>query len=444
MRPDPFPFARQSIAVVGGGIAGNTAAWALSRGHDVTLFEAQPRFGGHAHTIDVDLGGVATPVDTGFIVYNELNYPNLIALFDELGIATEPSCMSFAVSMQGGEVEYASDTRLGALFARRRNAISPRFWRMLLDIKRFYSSAASWPDRYDLAGMSLGELLVRERVSEGFVTDHIIPMAACIWSASSSQIRDFPATTFLRFFDNHGLFRLKDRPLWRTVTGGSRAYVERLIDTVHGTCLKAAPVVAVRRMGRQVQVTAVGQAPRLFDQVVLATHADEALALIEQPTAEERRVLGAFRYAPNEAVVHRDVRLMPRRRAAWASWNYVTDEPLDANSPVPITYWMNNLQNLDRRHPLFVSLNPCQDIAPHLIERRMTYRHPIFSAQAIAMQPRLADIQGADRIWYCGSYFGYGFHEDACAAGLAVARTLGAAPDWHAARPQRLLREAAT
>lgn len=433
---------RQRIAVIGGGIAGNTAAWALSRVHDVTLFEAESRFGGHAHTIDVTLGATTTPVDTGFIVYNELNYPNLIALFAELNVETEASDMSFAVSLDGGRVEYRSDARINALFARRRNALSPRFWRMLLDIKRFYGEAPQWPQRYDLSAMSFGDLLAAEQVSDGFIADHIVPMAACIWSASTNQIMAFPAASFLRFFDNHGLFKLNDRPRWRTVTGGSRAYVDRLIADIRGRCHAGAPVIGVERTPSGVTIHLGGQPAQSFDQVVLATHADDALKLITGPSAAERAVLGAFRYSVNDAVVHRDIKLMPRRRKAWASWNYVGTGTLDADREVPITYWMNNLQNLDRRHPLFVSLNPCQDIAPERIERTMTYSHPIFDQAAISAQARIGEVQGQDRLWFCGSYTGYGFHEDACASGLAVAAALDAAPSWYKAAGRSLLQAA--
>jgi uncharacterized protein len=439
----PVAGLRQRIAIIGSGIAGNSAAWALSRVHDVTLFEADDRLGGHAHTIDVDLGGKSTPVDTGFIVYNEHNYPNLIALFATLEVPTEASNMSFAVSLQGGKLEYRSDASVNALFARRRNALSPRFWRMLLDIKRFYGQALDWPQRYDLSRMTFGELLAAEGVTPGFIADHIVPMAACIWSASTNQIMAFPAETFLRFFDNHGLFRLNDRPRWRTVTGGSRSYVTRIMADMTAKRHQATPIVRVERLAAGgVAVHPQGQSAQIFDQVVLATHADQALALLADPTQAEQQTLAAFRYSVNDAVVHRDRRLMPRRKKAWASWNYVAAGAIDADREVPITYWMNNLQNLDPRHPLFVSLNPCQDIAGNQIERQMTYTHPIFDAAAIAAQPGLQSIQGHDRLWFCGSYFGYGFHEDACASGLAVAAELGAAPAWYAGTGRQLLRAA--
>lgn len=439
MRPDvpslyrPVSGPRQRIAVVGAGVAGNTAAWALSRVHDVTLFEAEDRFGGHAHTVDVPLGDTSIPVDTGFIVYNQLNYPTLIRLFDQLGVATEPSSMSFGVSLDRGRFEYRSEASPLALFARRRNALSPRFWRMLLDIKRFYGQGPALAETVDLTRISLGDLLARLEVSEGFAQDHLIPMAACIWSASTRQILDFPAATFVRFFTNHGLFRLRDRPQWRTVSGGSRSYVRALLADFRGVAIRGAPVRAVERLERQVRLQVDGRQPEVFDQVVLACHGDQALRLITNPSLAERQVLGGFGYSRNRAVLHRDPRLMPRRRAAWSSWNYVAPRSLAQDAEVPITYWMNSLQNLDPAHDLFVSLNPCDAIRPDLIVREIGYEHPIFDAAAIAAQARKADIQGVERLWFAGSYWGYGFHEDACASGMAVARALGAVPDWELA-----------
>jgi predicted NAD/FAD-binding protein len=417
---------RQRIAVVGAGIAGNTAAWALSKQHDVTLFEAQPRFGGHANTVDVMLGGVRTPVDTGFIVYNQLNYPHMIKLFDVLGVKTEESNMSFGISLDQGDFEYRSDTSVEALFAQKRNALRPRFWRMLLDIKRFYGQGPKLGTLYDLNTLTLGELLTRLGTTPAFQRDHLIPMAACIWSASTQQILTFPAATFVRFFVNHGLFQLEDRPIWRTVTGGSREYVTKLINAIKGTTHVNAPVRAIERQGSQVCVY-VGNEPAAqhFDQVVLATHGNEALSLLANPTPKEQEVLRNFRYSSNHAYLHRDKSLMPRRRAVWSSWNYVAPRDLPPTQEVPITYWMNSLQNLDPDHDIFVSLNPIVKPQEALIEQQMVYTHPIFDHAAIQAQSKKASIQGTDRIWYAGSYWGYGFHEDACASGIEVAQGLG-------------------
>ena len=431
MKPEDFPFARQSIAVIGSGIAGNSAAWALARRHSVTLYEAGSQFGGHARTVDVDLGGVRTPVDVGFIVYNQRNYPNLIRLFDALGVATEASDMSFGVSLNDRRLEYRSHPSAGAIFAQKRNALRPRFLRMGLDILTFYRQGAQLHEQFPLEQMSLRELLAAMGLSRSFAEWHIVPMAAAIWSATFDEILEFPAATFVRFFQNHGLFLLKERPQWRTVSGGSRRYVEALLADTAGEKLLNTPVDRIERLPRGVRLHARGQPPREFDQVVLACHADQALQLIDAPSEDERRVLSAFRYSDNEAVLHRDVSAMPKRRAVWSSWNYVARPGMDRAAPVPVSYWMNRLQNLDERHPLFVSLNPQHPLDDALVEQRFAFRHPIFDARAIAAQAEIGAIQGRDRLWFCGAWQSYGFHEDGCAAGLSVAAMLGAAP-WPA------------
>ncbi len=428
MRPDILGNHRQKIAVIGSGIAGNTAAWALSKLHEVTLYEADNRFGGHAHTVDVDLGGVQTPVDTGFIVYNGLNYPTLISLIETLGVATKASNMSFGLSMEGGRFEYRSDHKLSSLFAQKRNMANPFFWALIRDLLAFYKQGAGLIARPDINRITLGELLTELRLSRTFVDRHLVPMAACIWSASYNQIMDFPAATFVRFFNNHGLFNIGTRPQWRTVTDGSRAYVAALHKDMSARTLKNTPVQKIIRADRSVMVHAQGHGAELFDHVVLACHADQALTIIDQPTAAEMSLLSQFSYSNNLAVLHRDAKLMPRRKTVWSSWNYVAPKNLDANSEVPITYWMNLLQGLDQAHDVFVSLNPRTAIEDRLIEKTMSYSHPVFDAAAIGAQSRMADIQGVQRLWFCGSYLGYGFHEDACASGMAVARAFGAAP----------------
>ncbi len=439
MRPDIVGNHRQRIAVVGSGIAGHTAAWALGKVHDVTLYEADNRFGGHAHTVDVTLGGVQTPVDTGFIVYNERNYQTLINLFETLGVATKPSCMSFGLSLDNGRFEYRSDASRAALFAQTRNMFNPRYISMLLELLAFYRQGTALINRPDINNITLGELLKELGVSRYFIDRHLVPMAACIWSASYHQVLDFPAACFVRFFTNHGLFNIGDRPQWRTVAGGSRAYVQALHRDMTARTHTNAAVEKVVRHGRQVRVHARHHAPEMFDHVVLACHGDQALKMIEQPSDREADILSRFRYSDNIAVLHRDKSLMPRRRSVWSSWNYVAPKNLEKNAAVPITYWMNLLQGLDPEHDVFVSLNPQQRIQEQLVEKTMTYSHPIFDADAIAAQTHLSDIQGVDRLWFCGSYWGYGFHEDACASGMAVARALGAAPAWEKPQTRTLL-----
>jgi uncharacterized protein len=388
--------------------------------------------------VDVDLAGTPTPVDTGFIVYNELNYPNLIALFEHLGVATKNSNMSFGLSLHGGKFEYRSDKALSSLFARKRNALSPRFWRMLSDLVRFYREGASLINRPDINTISMRELLAELKMSQAFIDDHLVPMAACIWSATYNQILDFPAAAFIRFFTNHGLFMIKERPQWRTVVGGSRSYVKALHTDMQARTLKNARVTSVVREGQSVRVEAIGQATEVYDQVVMAAHGDQALKMLKTPTNDEQNILSQFRYSKNTAVLHRDPSLMPKRNAVWSSWNYVAPRSHGQDDDVPITYWMNLLQGVDKHHDIFVSLNPKAKIKESSIEKSFAYEHPIFDAKAIASQKRLNDIQGVDRIWYCGSYWGYGFHEDACASGMAVARALGAAPPWEQTTPHYL------
>lgn len=315
------PDRRRRVAVIGGGVAGLGAAWALAQRDCVTLYDREARFGGHANTAALELDGRSVAVDTGFIVYNERNYPNLVALFAALGVSTDPSDMSFGVSLDGGATEYSGGDLKG-LFAQPRNTLKPRFWRMLNDIRRFYGKAAVYLERAD-DRLSIGDLLRREGYSDAFLEDHLIPMAAAIWSASRRDIRDYPAAAFIRFFDNHGLLALGGRPQWRTVRGGSREYVARLLAQTELELAPAQAVTTVRRHAAGVQVVDNVGHVREFDEVVLATHADQALAMLEAPSAAEREALGAFRYSHNVAWLHEDPTLMPRRRAAWSSWNYL-------------------------------------------------------------------------------------------------------------------------
>lgn len=416
------------VAVIGSGAAGLAAGWSLSRHHDVTLFEADGRLGGHAHTVDVDLGGKTFPVDTGFIVYNEVNYPSLTAAFAELGVETEASNMSFSVSQDEGRFEY-SGRWPGGLFAQRRNLASPRYWRMLADIRRFYSRAVNDLAPLERNGTSLGDYIAQSGYSATFRDRHLLPMVGAIWSTPTGSAQAMPAAAVIRFFHGHGLLKIKNRPQWRTVTGGSRNYVERLMADFRGQALSGRPVDAVLRHGDKVTIRVKGKDALEFDHVVIATHADQALRLLDTPSADEARILGAFQYGANRVILHTDARLMPARRAAWASWNFI--ETPDGGQGV--TYWMNLLQNLETPRPLFVTLNPPKEPDPALVLGAYAYDHPVFDQDAIAAQPSLDALQGRNRTWFCGSYFGYGFHEDAFASGLAAASKLSAA----AASPRR-------
>lgn len=412
---------RQNIAVIGSGIAGMSAAWLLSQKHDVTLYEKNDRLGGHSNTVMVNTSLGETPVDTGFIVFNDATYPNLIALFEHLGVETKISDMSFGVSLRGGETEYSSvDT--SAFLCGGKNLISPRFWSMTWDLLRFYRSAPLDLLRTRDQLISLGEYLNQRGYGDAFQRDHLLPQAAAIWSASMGDIHHYPACAFVRFFENHGLLKLKGRPKWRTVEGGSRAYVEKLTAPFAEHARLNAGAVSVRRDGAGVWVRdAQGRVER-YDNIVIATHGDEALGMLEDPSAEERALLGAFQYAKNRAVLHTDAAFMPRREPLWASWNYVGDNP---DGGCVVSYWMNKLQNIQSREQIFLTLNPRTEPRAESVLYQTSYDHPIFNAAAIRAQEQLWSLQGVRNTWFCGAHFGSGFHEDGLQSGLAVAEQLG-------------------
>jgi predicted NAD/FAD-binding protein len=414
----------QKIAVIGAGISGMSAAWLLSHAHDVTLYEAASRLGGHSHTVDAPSRTGLVPVDTGFIVYNPVNYPNLVALFDHLGVPTKASNMGFAVSLDGGRTEYGGDN-LVTLFSQARNLINPRFWSMLVDLLRFYREAPAHADRLEADRTTLGEFLDTNGYGAAFQEDHILPQAAAIWSTSARDIRDFPATTFIRFCDNHGLLKITGRPMWRTVDGGSRAYVERLTAAYADRVRLGTPVKNVMRTSDGVVVRDGRGGLETFDQVVIATHADDGLALLETPLPTERAALGRFAYSRNLAVLHSDQSLMPRRTRLWSAWNYMGATTPGGDRRLCVTYWMNRLQSLPTHNPLFVTLNPLHPPEPQKIIQSEIYDHPRFDAAAIEAQKSLWSLQGRGGVWWCGAYFGSGFHEDGLQSGLAVAEAIG-------------------
>ncbi|MDQ8020807.1 MAG: FAD-dependent oxidoreductase [Moraxellaceae bacterium] len=421
LRDQPLAGEAQEIAVIGSGISGLSAAWLLSQRHRVTLFEAAGRAGGHSNTVVVrGPRGEETPVDTGFIVYNEATYPNLHAMFRHLGVETRETDMSFAVSLREGALEYAG-TDLNGLFAQRRNLFSPRFWSMLLELVRFYREAPR--DATQHGRMSLDAWLDMRGYGEAFRQDHLYPMAAAIWSAPAAAIGRYPVAAFVRFCENHNLLKLSNRPAWRTVVGGSREYVRRLGAALGDALRLGERVESVQRDELGVNITTASSSVRRFDQVVIATHADEALRLLAQPSADEQALLGAFAYSHNLAVLHSDPALMPQRRAVWSSWNYLASGA--DGKDLCVSYWMNPLQGLPSEQSFFVTLNPPRAPAADRTWHTEHYTHPLFDAAALEAQERLWSLQGCQRTWFCGAYFGAGFHEDGLQSGLAVAEAIG-------------------
>lgn len=424
------------IAIIGSGIAGLTSAYVLSQAHDVTVLESGDYVGGHTHTHRIERFGRRYDVDSGFIVCNERTYPNFLALLARLGVPTQPTTMSFSVRDERSGLEY-NGTDLNRLFAQRRNLVRPSFLRMVIDILRFYRDAPALLDAGDDA-VSLGAYLAAGRYSRAFVEQHLIPMGAAVWSADPDRMFEFPARYFVQFFANHGFLTVRDRPQWRVVSGGSQQYVAPLTRRFRdGIRLRA----AVRRIERRpdgVRVTAAGSGPERYDAVVLAAHSDQALALLADPSPAEREILGAIPYQRNEAVLHHDARLLPRTRRAWAAWNYHVLPEAPAGAGATVTYNMNLLQGLRSPEPFCVTLNRSAAIDPERVIARVVYHHPVYTPAGVAAQRRWAEISGVRRTYYCGAYWGYGFHEDGVSSGLAVGRQFGLGldgplRDWHPA-----------
>lgn len=414
---------RLKIAVVGTGIAGMSAAWLLNQRHHITVYEGNGRLGGHANTVDVPSATGLCPVDTGFIVYNTRNYPNLTALFDHLAVPTKPSDMSFAASLRGGALEYAGSD-LNSLLGQRRNIVRPRFWRMVRDLLRFYREAPADLAHADATGLSLGDYLSRRSYGRPFVEDHLLPMGAAIWSTTPPDMLAYPAAAFIRFFASHGLLALENRPQWRTVAGGSRAYV-KLLTQGYKDRVRFTAVRAIHRKPNGVTVVDSQGLSETYDHVVLATHADEAHHLLTDADPLENKLLGSWRYTRNTAVLHTDQSLMPKCKRVWASWNFIGTTASPSEQALCVSYWMNRLQDLRDPADLFVTLNPLHEPASESVFQRIEYTHPFFDAAALQSQRQLWRLQGRRRTWFCGSYFGYGFHEDALQSGLAVAEALG-------------------
>jgi predicted NAD/FAD-binding protein len=416
-------FVNRRIAIVGSGISGLTAAYLLARRHEIVVYEADPRVGGHSHTVSVNTPDGNLGIDTGFIVYNRRTYPNFCRLLDQLDVATQPSDMSFSYRDDAAGLEYgAPEPR--RLFAQPGNLLRPGFWRMLGEVLRFYREAPRLLDASERdAALTLADYLDREGYSREFVDHHLYPVTAAIWSCAHGGMGAYPAAALVRFFRNHGLLSLTDRPRWRTITGGSRRYVAKLTASFGHAIRTGSPVTRVERDPDGVTVHSPGGLPERYDHVVLACHADQALAMLADPTSHEEAVLSAFPYAESETVLHSDPRVMPRRRAAWASWNY--HRVPQADDQVVVTYNQNQLQRLPTSTPYLVTLNRPGAVAADLTHARMTYAHPQYDVRAVAMQAEVDRLNGENRTYYCGAYWGYGFHEDGVVSGLGVARSFG-------------------
>jgi predicted NAD/FAD-binding protein len=411
------------IAVIGGGIAGLGAAWLLSEKFSVTLFEAEERVGGHTNTVDATVGGVSHPVDTGFLVHNDLTYPHLVQLFKHLAVPVHASDMTFSVSLTQPDLEWAG-TNLGTVFAQRRNLLRPAFLGMLRDILRFNRNAAAYLARSGPHAL-LGDLLDAEGYGQAMRDWYLLPMAGAIWSTPPSMVLAQPARSFLSFCLNHHLLQVAGRPQWKTVNGGARRYVEAMLPRIAQVRV-ASPVHTVKRLADGVEVRTSGHVDR-FDAVVLACHAPTSLAMLDA-TEAEREVLSRVRYQPNVAVLHTDTALLPRRRSVWSAWNYLAGPTADA--PMSVSYLLNVLQPLPFKQPVIVTLNPLRAPAPDTVLGRYEYEHPILDADAVEAQRRLPDIQGSARVWFCGAWAGYGFHEDGLASAIRVAADFGVSPPW--------------
>ncbi len=414
------------IAVIGAGISGLSAAWLLGQRLDVVLYEAAERLGGHSNTVDVVAPEGCCPVDTGFIVYNLATYPNLIAFFEALGVETTPSDMSFAVSLDGGAYEY-SGTGLSGLFGQPQNIWRFSHWRMVGEILRFFREARDTRLIAIPANATLGEWLEARGYSQGFIHGHIAPMAAAIWSAPVDEMLDFPFAAFSRFFANHGLLQAFGRPAWRTVRGGSRAYVERIERSFAGRISLSDPVIEVKGSASGAIVRTLSGTEERFDAALLACHANDALEIVSNAGPDMRKLLSAFRYQRNEAVLHTDSTFMPKRPRLWSSWNYLgrrDDIKNEGAEDMSVTYWMNRLQPLATKTNYFITLNPFRAIPDEAIVGRFVYHHPVYDAAALSAQSELWTLQGKNRLWFAGSYFGYGFHEDGLQSGLAAAEDL--------------------
>lgn len=421
------PATRQRIAIIGTGISGMGAASILHPHHAITVYEKHARVGGHTRTVNAQTADGMIPVDTGFIVFNNRNYPLLTKLFNHYHVPVANSDMSFGASIQDGWLEYGTQ-HLRNVFAQKKNLLKPPFWRMIRDILYFNKQAKIYLEKDP--SVSLRQCLDALGMGAWYRQYFLLPMGACIWSTPLLQILDFPASSFIRFFENHGLLSLNDQPQWQTVKGGSIEYIHRITEPFQHTIRLDCGVQKVERVADGVMVHDTQGGHTLFDQVVFACHADQALSMIDQPSADEQRVLGSFRYQPNRMVLHSDTSFMPKNKGAWASWVYLSEGKTDDAPNVSLSYWMNNLQPLATQTPLIVTLNPSRQPNPALVHDEAMFEHPLFDAAAVRAQAEIPLIQGRDRLWFCGAYQRYGFHEDGLGSAVAMTKQMGIAPAW--------------
>lgn len=418
---------RKNIAIIGSGISGLGAAYMLRPHHDITVYEKNDYIGGHSRTVDVTTPQGKVPIDTGFIVFNYRNYPLLTSLFGHLNVPVEKSDMSFGASIRNGWLEYGTQA-LHNVLAQKSNLLNPRFWRMIADILKFNTKAHRYLESD--ASVTLGQCLDELGMGEWFRDYYLLAMGGAIWSTPVSGMLEFPAHTFIRFFDNHGLLTVNDQPQWYTVKGGSREYIKRLTAKFSDRILLNCGAVKIIRSGGYVLVHDTKGNVSQFDDVIFACHADQALKLIENPTKDEETILSNLRYQPNRMILHSDVSFMPKRKGAWASWVYLSEEAKDSSEHMCLSYWMNNLQPLKTDLPVIVTLNPTREPDKSLIHDEYWFDHPVFDEAAIKAQDRIDDIQGKDRLWFCGAYQRYGFHEDGLLSAVNMAAKMGIKPSW--------------
>lgn len=421
--------ARKKIAIIGGGISGLGAAYLLHPHHNITVYEKNDYVGGHSRTVEVPTLHGSIPVDTGFIVFNHRNYPLLSSLFSHLNVAVKESDMSFGVSIRNGWLEYSTrQARRNIIFSQKVNLFRPQFWRMIFDILKFNRKARFYLE--SSSSLTLGQCLDELRMGKWFREYFLLAIGSAIWSTPLSKMLEFPALTFIRFFDNHGLLTIKDQPKWYTVDGGSREYVKRLTASFSKRILVNCGVEKVSRQTKGIVLKDARGKTSHFDEVIFACHADQALDLIDKPTKDERAVLGNLHYQSNHILLHSDVSFMPKRKTAWASWVYLLDQHKDENPNVALSYWMNNLQPLKTNVPIIVTLNPTREPQKKLVYDEHWFDHPVFDKAAINAQKKMLIIQGTNRFWFCGAYQRYGFHEDGLYSAVAMAEKMGIKPSW--------------